>query len=78
MIPSEVDFVLGRGELALEVKGTNKVSSKSLLGIYELNKKANIKQTVIVSNEAVERLHDNILIMPYQIFLQKLWNNELI
>ncbi len=75
---AEVDFVLGRGELALEVKGTNKVSNKSLLGIYELNKKANIKQTIVVSNEAVERLHDNILIMPYQIFLQKLWNNELI
>lgn len=75
---AEVDFILGGGDLAIEVKGSDKVSGRSLRGVYELNKQTNVKKTIVVTNESSERLYNKIQLIPYKIFLQRLWAGEII
>jgi len=36
------------------------------------------KQAIVVCNEKEERLHNGIKIMPWRLFLQKLWQDEII
>jgi predicted AAA+ superfamily ATPase len=77
---NEVDFVLGDGEIAIEVKGgqgmIDKSECKHLLLFGEEFKP---RRMIIVCNELVPRKReDGIEILPWRIFLQKLWDGEII
>jgi predicted AAA+ superfamily ATPase len=74
----EVDFILGDGEVAIEVKGTNRVDSKVLRGIRAFTEELHPSKSIVVSNEPAERLTGGIRIMPYRRFLSALWQNEII
>ncbi|MFT3742264.1 MAG: AAA family ATPase [Gammaproteobacteria bacterium] len=74
----EVDFVIG-DKLALEVKGTDLVMDKHLKGIRALKEEGLIKTYIVVSLDHHERLTaDGIHILPWEVFLKKLWSGELI
>lgn len=75
----EVDFVLNSLELAIEVKGTERVTSDHLKGLREFkNEHPNIKQRVVVSLEKHSRkTEDGILILPYITFIEMLYEGEL-
>jgi len=74
----EIDFVLGDHEVALEVKATDKISGKHVRGLDAFMEEYHVKHAIVVCTEPHERLHNGIRIMPYQVFLQKLWSGELI
>jgi len=74
----EVDFVLGRGEVAVEVKGSAMVDKRALRPMKSFVELYAPRQAIIVCNEAEERLHSGIKIMPWRVFLQKLWHDEII
>ena len=74
----EVDFVLGRGEVAVEVKGSKMVDKRSLRPMKSFIELYAPRQAIVVCNEAEERLHSGIKIMPWRLFLQKLWQDEII
>ncbi|PJA09562.1 MAG: AAA family ATPase [Flavobacteriales bacterium CG_4_10_14_0_2_um_filter_32_8] len=74
----EVDFVLGNHEVAIEVKSSNKISERHLNGLKSFSEEYKVKHLVLVCNESLPRLHNNIWILPWQIFLQKLWDGEFI
>lgn len=74
----EVDFILGDNEVALEVKGTNMVTPRNLKGLKSFSEEYRTKKLIVVSNDPHRRLIDNILILPWKIFLQKLWAGEII
>jgi len=74
----EIDFVLGNNEIAVEVKSTNNVTSRHIKGLKYFSEEYKTKQLIIVCNEPLPRLMDNILILPWQIFLERLWAGELI
>lgn len=74
----EVDFVLGNGEVAVEVKGTAMVDKRALRSIKTFIELYGPRQAIVVCNEREERLHSGIRIMPWRIFLEKLWQDEII
>ena len=74
----EVDFILGGGEVAVEVKGSAMVDKRALRPMKSFIDLYGPKQAIVVCNEKEERLHNGIKIMPWRLFLQKLWQDEII
>jgi predicted AAA+ superfamily ATPase len=74
----EVDFVID-GTVAIEVKGTGKVTSKDLKGLAALRDDAPIKTALVVCNESTRReSEDNVIIYPAFEFLKDLWSGKII
>ena len=74
----EVDFVLANGSVAIEVKGSQNIRNKELKPIKEFIKDYNPKKAFVVCNEKNPRTVNNIEILPWKIFLEKLWGGEII
>ena len=74
----EVDFILENHEVAIEVKGTNNVQSRHLKGLKSFSEEYEVKKLIVVSNDPLERIVGNITILPWRIFLQKLWDGNII
>ena len=74
----EVDFVLGGGEVAVEVKGFARVDSRDLRSINSFIEVYSPRKALVVCNEKEERMAGNIRIMPWRKFLQDLWGGRII
>lgn len=74
----EVDFVLGPGETAIEVKGSSNIDKKDFHGLLAFIEEYSPKKAILVCNEKEERVSGSIRIMPWKIFLDKLWGDEII
>jgi predicted AAA+ superfamily ATPase len=72
----EVDFVIG-GETAVEVKGTAAVSEKHVKGLRALNEEIALRNSIVVSMDDRMRKVGDILVLPWQAFLSRLWAGEL-
>ncbi len=74
----EVDFIIGKAEIAIEAKGKEKITTNDFKGLLRFKEEyPQIKRLIIVSLEKKARLtKDGILILPYQEFLTKLWQGE--
>lgn len=69
----EVDFIIGN-TLAIEVKGTDLVTDKHLKGIRALKEEGLVQTYAVISLDPQERMTtDGIYILPWKIFLKKLW-----
>lgn len=69
----EVDFVVGQ-ELAIEVKATERVTERMLSGLNALAEEKMIKSFVVVSRDPRPRKLGQIEILPYEVFLERLWS----
>jgi predicted AAA+ superfamily ATPase len=74
----EVDFVLGRGEVAIEVKGSSRIESADLRSLKAFIEAYHPKKVFIVCNERRSRVHEDIHIQPWREFLTMLWNGLVI
>ncbi len=75
----EVDFILGEKELAVEIKGSPRVHEGDIRSLQALIEDGPIKKRCLVCMEKQSRnLANNIQVLPWQIFLEQLWNGELI
>jgi len=74
----EVDFILGKGEVALEVKGANRIDKNDLKGSMAFREEYSPKRSIVVCNEKEKRIYRNIEIIPYRMFLEELWRGEVI
>jgi predicted AAA+ superfamily ATPase len=74
----EADFVLGDGQVAIEVKGTKRVERSELRPLMAFREEYSPRQTLVVCNERVERIHDQIRILPWRVFLRELWDGKII
>ena len=74
----EVDFVLGSGEVAIEVKGSSRVDSNELKPLQAFAEDYSPRQCMVVCNEPVPRQHGTITILPWRIFCSRLWAGEII
>ena len=74
----EVDFILGGGEVAIEVKGTRRIDNTDMRALKAFMDEFKPRLGIIVSNEKKERLIGDILVLPWQNFLSRLWDGELI
>ena len=73
----EVDFILNRGEAAIEVK-SDSISNKSLHGLKAFREDFTPTKSILVSNEETARIVDGILILPWREFLHQLWGGEIL
>lgn len=74
----EADFVLGDGQVAIEVKGSNRVERNELRPLMAFRDEYKPRQTLVVCNERVERVHEHIRILPWRVFLRDLWEGRVI
>jgi predicted AAA+ superfamily ATPase len=74
----EIDFVLGDHEVAIEVKSTDNAGKRHIKGLQYFEEEYTVKHSILVSNDPYPRKIGNVSILPWKIFLQKLWSGELI
>jgi predicted AAA+ superfamily ATPase len=74
----EVDFVLGDGEVAIEVKGTARADGRDLRGLRAFVDEHPPRQAILVCMEKTQRIVDGVRIMPWSLFLERLWADEII
>ncbi len=74
----EVDFVLGRGEVAVEVKGSSRIDKSDLRPIKAFLQEYRPARAFVVSNESRSRVHEGIHILPWREFLKMHWNDAVI
>jgi len=74
----EVDFVLGNGQIAIEVKGSSTVHARDLKPMRAFIEEYTPQKALVVCNERQARIHDGVHIMPYRQFLEGLWNGTII
>ncbi len=74
----EVDFILGEGEVAVEVKSSNQVSRKDMRPLLAFSEEFHPRQASIVCNESEERQSGKVKIIPWALFLKRLWGGEII
>ena len=74
----EVDFILGDGEIAIEVKSNENIQAKHVKGLRQFASEYDVKRLIVVSKDPYYRKIDNIEIMPLEKFLQELWSNNII
>lgn len=77
----EVDFIIGKGEVAIEVKISSQIQKKELKGIIEFTKEYSPIHSIVVSlenNKRIIKCDDQIItIYPVEEFLSDLWNGLL-
>ena len=79
----EVDFILGNGEVAIEVKISDSIKASDLHGLIAFQKTYRPKRTFVVNTSPRPRkmtLPDGntIDILPWRAFLQALWKGKII
>ncbi len=74
----EVDFVLGDHEVAIEVKAIDQANQRHLKGLKSFAEEYKVKKLILVSNDPYTRRMGEITIMPWKVFLDKLWAGEII
>jgi len=74
----EVDLILDN-KWAIEIKGTKSVQDKHFRGLRALREEGIVENFAVVSRDRHERkIIDGIVVLPWQVFLAKLWNGEII
>jgi len=73
----EVDFILGQGEVALEVKGGARVDKRDLNGLMAFGESHSLRRSIIVCNEKEKRFKEKIEIWPWRDFLNELWQGNI-
>lgn len=74
----EVDFILGNGEVAIEVKGSDRVDTRALRPLNAFIEEYSPRLALVVCNEPEERIVNQICIMPWRHFLNELWEGRII
>lgn len=65
-------------DVAIEIKGGSRVHDGDLRGLRALAEDHRVKRRVVVCLESQpRRLDDGIEILPWRIFLDRLWDGEL-
>ena len=72
----EVDFVLGDGEVAIEVKGKDRVRAHDARHLLQFRKDyPTVRELVLVCCESEARVTDDgVRILPWRDFIDQLWS----
>ena len=74
----EVDFVLGEGKVAVEVKGVSRVDSGMLKSLKVFVEEHKPRHAIVVCNEHTARQHGGITILPWRVFFERLWEGKVV
>jgi hypothetical protein len=73
-----VDFVLGDGETAVEVKGTSRVDGTELKALHAFKEEYSPRKALVVCNERAPRDMGSIHIVPWRDSFAALWSGNVI
>jgi len=74
----EVDFILGQGEVAIEIKGASRIDNADLRTLKTFMQEYHPRKAFVVCNERNPRVHEDIHILPWREFLKMLWSGAVI
>jgi uncharacterized protein len=74
----EVDFILGHGEVAIEVKGASRVDHAEFRALRAFVAEHRPRRALMVCNERSPRVHDGIDVLPWREFLARLWGGQIL
>jgi predicted AAA+ superfamily ATPase len=74
----EVDFVLGEGEVAVEVKGTSRLDPSDFRSLRAFVEDNRPRVAIVVCNERSPRVHEGIEVLPWREFLVRLWGGAIL
>jgi hypothetical protein len=72
-----VDFLVGDG-IAIEVTASPMVSERHLSGLLKLSEKTPLRKRIIVSRDQNRRTLQGVEVLPYPLFIERLWSGELL
>lgn len=70
--------MLGDGEVAIEVKGTNVPTGRDLRGLKVFADEFRPRTKILVCNGKAPRVVDGVDILPWRDFLKRLWQGGII
>ncbi|MBI4211167.1 MAG: ATP-binding protein [Deltaproteobacteria bacterium] len=73
----EVDYVIG-DEVAIEVKSTAKIAPRHLSGLRALAEERAFKKYFLISHDALPSKQGEILCLPWEQFLERLWADDIL
>ena len=73
-----MDFVVGQGELAIEVKGTARIDDRDLRSLQLFIDTHRPRLAIVVCNEPEERVVRGMRILPWRVFFEQLWDGRII
>ena len=75
----EVDFILGDGSVAIEVKSTTLARDHDLRGLRAFKEEHRPKRALLVSMDThARRTSDGVEILPWRVFLEELWEGKIL
>ena len=74
----EVDFILGGGQVAIEVKGASRIENRDCRSLHAFIGEHKPRQSILVCCEREERIVGAVRIMPWHVFLKQLWAGAII
>jgi len=74
----EVDFILGKGEVAVEIKGSSRVDNRDLKSLSAFIEEYSPRKEFVVCNEKAKRVHGNVIVIPWRMFLDDLWEGKIL
>ncbi len=73
----EVDLILGH-DIAVEIKSSDRVTNKHLKGLRAFKEEHRAKCILVSRDPEPRKTDDDILILPWEEFLKRLWAKEII
>ncbi len=74
----EVDFVVGRdAEVAIEVKASPRVRPADLTGLRAFSEEHRPRRAIVVSTDPAPRRSGDIDVLPWNVFLERLWGDDI-
>jgi uncharacterized protein len=74
----EVDFVLGDGEVAVEVKGSSRADPSDFRSLRAFVEDNRPRRAILVCNERAPRIVEGIDVLPWREFLARLWAGKIV
>ncbi len=74
----EVDLILGDHEVAIEIKSTQNATPRHVNGLKSFAEEYPVKKLLLITNDPFPRQMGPVLVLPWQVFLQRLWAGEII
>lgn len=74
----EIDFILGDMQVAVEIKPAKRVHEGHLKNMKILQQEQKAARHIIISFEEMPKKIGNIECLPWEMFLQMLWNGDII
>lgn len=74
----EVDAVIGKAKVAIEIKSSKEVQSKHIKGLKVFKDEFPEARLIMVSLDVNPRLMNGVEVLPAELFLKKLWNGEIV